>query len=96
MVLSDDDVIKVGPTSVGHNLLNDSQCCGGQVLTASDVAVKSGMIEGLGEAEKVKLGDKDAERILEKIRLMLEQNVDRIKVRDWLQSPVINVTLLKF
>ena len=67
--IGSDGAIDVGPTSVGHNLLRDSQCAGGQVLTASDVAVKAGLLQGLGDAGKVRLSADEAGRVLDKIRL---------------------------
>jgi N-methylhydantoinase A/oxoprolinase/acetone carboxylase beta subunit len=44
--------IAVGPTSVGHRLLERATVCGGDVLTATDVAVAGGLLE-LGDRSLV-------------------------------------------
>lgn len=72
--------IKVGPLSVGCDLLKEAQCVGGSVLTATDVAVKTGRLGNLGDAARVKVREEEARRALRTIKGIVETAVDRVKV----------------
>ncbi|KAI4847535.1 DUF917-domain-containing protein, partial [Aureobasidium sp. EXF-8845] len=74
-----DDKVVVGPDSVGHYLTRDALVFGGDVLTASDIAVAAG---------KVKMGDsslvarRDQKEVVEaqcSIKALLERAIDVIK-----------------
>ena len=70
----------VGPLSVGRELLTRAQCVGGQDLTASDVAVRAGLLSDLGSADAVQLSAERAHELVEVMRTMVEDGVDRVKV----------------
>ena len=72
--------VQVGPLSVGSRLLNDSQCCDGKVITATDIAVKAGILQNFGNPDKVEVDEKKCTEVLAKIKIMVENIVDRIKV----------------
>ncbi len=72
--------LRIGPTSVGHRLTHEAQVFGGTTLTASDLAVAGGLTQ---------MGDPDALRALDaklvtqglaRIKAMLEDVMDRIKL----------------
>ena len=75
-----DSKIQVGPLSVGSRLTQDSQCCNGAVLTATDAAVKTGVLQDFGNPDMVKANKEDCKRILDEIKNMVENLVDKIKV----------------
>lgn len=71
--------VKVGPRSVGYNLLRDALVFGGDILTATDVAVAAGLIE-IGDRDRVKGLDKGlVTQALANMRTLLEENIDRMK-----------------
>ncbi len=72
--------VKVGPLSVGRRLAHEAKCVGGQTLTATDVVVKLGLLEGFGDPHKVDLSQADARAAVETILSMVEEGVDKIKV----------------
>lgn len=45
VIFDDQGSVSVGPESVGYQLQTQSQCFGGPVLTATDIAVASGRIK---------------------------------------------------
>lgn len=80
----DDGQVTVGPLSVGHLLVRESKCFGGNTLTATDIVVAS------GQGHKVKgslssIGDLD-ERLINlarrTIRKKVEHGIDIIKTSD--------------
>ncbi|KAJ7678546.1 DUF917-domain-containing protein [Mycena rosella] len=71
--------VTVGPDSVGHYLTRDAKVFGGDVLTATDICVRSG-VGGIGDAAKV--ADVTNEVVTQSklvIRKLLENVVDRMK-----------------
>lgn len=69
----------VGPTSVGHRITEEARVFGGQRLTATDVAVASGLAT-LGDPERV--AGLDAGTVswaVARFREMVEEGVDRMK-----------------
>lgn len=75
----DRQTVKVGPRSVGYNLLRDALVFGGDILTATDVAVAAGLVE-IGDRDRVKGLDKAlVAQALANMRTLLEENIDRMK-----------------
>jgi N-methylhydantoinase A/oxoprolinase/acetone carboxylase beta subunit len=73
------DPLTVGPLSVGYRLLQDGVAFGGRQLTATDIAVASGLVQ-LGERSKVThLDPTSCASVLREVRRMIEDTVDRMK-----------------
>ena len=73
------DPVKVGPLSVGYQLVRDSLVFGGDQLTATDVAVASGLLE-LGDVERATSVHADMrQKILTECQRMLEETIDQEK-----------------
>jgi|Deesub1362A_J573_1020465.scaffolds.fasta_scaffold00459_16 N-methylhydantoinase A/oxoprolinase/acetone carboxylase beta subunit len=71
--------IKVGPRSVGYRLEKEALVFGGEKLTATDIAVCLGRVK-LGDPSKLEHIDRPfAEKASEKIKLMVEEAIDRMK-----------------
>ena len=75
-----DGTVTVGPDSVGYQITEKALCFGGDVCTATDIAVRLGMTE---------LGDKDlvagidevfARKAMDAIRALCEDSIDAMKV----------------
>jgi N-methylhydantoinase A/oxoprolinase/acetone carboxylase beta subunit len=76
----DDGTVTVGPDSVGYEITKKALCFGGNVLTATDVAVRLGMSD-IGDPEKVMHIDKAlAEKALSVIVAMVEDHIDEMKI----------------
>jgi N-methylhydantoinase A/oxoprolinase/acetone carboxylase beta subunit len=84
------DGISVGPKSVGYRLIEEGLVFGGNTMTATDVAVATGLVE---------IGDKRAvadiprnlvQRALETVGAKIEDSVDRMKT-DARELPLIAV-----
>jgi N-methylhydantoinase A/oxoprolinase/acetone carboxylase beta subunit len=74
-----DDKVVVGPDSVGHYLTRDALVFGGDILTASDVAVAAGKAK-IGDSSLVAhLDQKEVEDAQQSIRALLERAIDVIK-----------------
>lgn len=71
---------RVGPDSVGHELVKQGLCFGGEVLTATDIAVAAGVTD-IGDAAKVRgVLDRDTvANALAAMRETLANAVDRMK-----------------
>lgn len=70
--------VTVGPDSVGFELTNKAMVFGGDVMTATDIAVRLGMAD-IGDAEKVKaIPQEIAKKALDQIRLLVEDAIDEI------------------
>ncbi len=73
------DPLGVGPQSVGYELAEKALVFGGQVLTATDVAVAGGLAT-VGDPQRVAhLDQTQVQAVLGRIRQMLEEAVDRMK-----------------
>ncbi|KAL0935436.1 hydantoinase [Colletotrichum truncatum] len=74
---NEDGSVAVGPDSVGHDLVSKSLCFGGDVATATDIAVASGAKIG---NTPVSLSSDSLEKGKARIRKMLEAVIDRAKL----------------
>jgi N-methylhydantoinase A/oxoprolinase/acetone carboxylase beta subunit len=76
-----DGPLTIGPDSVGYRLTEEGMVFGGPTTTTTDFAVAAGMAS-LGNPERVSsLGGRRAQRVLEEIRLLVEECVDQAKTR---------------
>lgn len=74
-----EDALRVGPDSVGYRLTDEGMLFGGQTLTASDIAVKTGQAH-FGDASLLPaMSDVVASAVGAHIRAILEDGVDRMK-----------------
>jgi N-methylhydantoinase A/oxoprolinase/acetone carboxylase beta subunit len=74
-----DDGQRVGPASVGRELVSAARVFGGEVLTATDIAVAAGVVD-IGDAGGVSdLPDAVIETARQTMRLTLEAGVERMK-----------------
>ena len=79
LVVADKDVIKIGPQSVGYQLLERGLVFGGDTLTTSDIAVAAGYAE-FGDKSMVSQLPKDLiEKSVEKMYHIISEGVDRMK-----------------
>ena len=70
----------VGPLSVGFKLTNDAVVFGGEVLTATDIAVACGLCD-IGNKERIQqLTDKVRTACFEEMTRKIEAALDRVKV----------------
>lgn len=75
-----DGEVTVGPDSVGYDITNKALVFGGDVITATDVAVRLGMVE-LGDASLANSTPLEvAEKAMSEIRHLIEDSVDAMKV----------------
>lgn len=75
-----DGTVSVGPDSVGYRLTEKALCFGGDVCTATDIAVRLGMAE-LGDPRLVAhLDEGFARKALAAIRALCEDSIDAMKV----------------
>jgi len=82
--------VEVGPESVGYRITAEALVFGGKTLTATDIAVASGLTS-LGKPELVADIDKNMiNNASEKIREMVEEVIDRIKTTSE-NVPVVTV-----
>jgi len=80
IVREKDGKITVGPDSVGYKITKDALVFGGDILTATDIAVRLGMAD-IGDKSKVAhLDEEFAKRALAVIRELTEDTIDAIKV----------------
>ena len=80
LVVETDKGIKVGPTSVGYNIVTEALIFGGATLTTSDIVVASGR-ESLGDAALVAHLPADLiSRTQARIMAMLEDCVERSRL----------------
>ena len=75
-----DGKVTVGPDSVGYQITEKALCFGGDVCTATDIAVRLGMTE-LGDKTLVAgIDEAFAQKALAAIRAMCEDSIDAMKV----------------
>jgi N-methylhydantoinase A/oxoprolinase/acetone carboxylase beta subunit len=80
LVVEQDGVWKVGPRSVGYRLQQDGLVFGGDVLTASDIAVRAGQAV-IGDPDKVAhLSPATVQGALDDMHAQIEDAIDQIKV----------------
>jgi N-methylhydantoinase A/oxoprolinase/acetone carboxylase beta subunit len=88
--LVQDAPLRIGPRSVGYQITERALVFGGDVLTATDVAVAAGLIS-LGDPARVgDLGADVIDAVMRRIAVMLEEGVDRMKT-DAAPLPLIAV-----
>lgn len=76
----EDGTVTVGPDSVGYRITEKALVFGGDVVTATDIAVRLGMAQ-IGDREKVSHIDLDfAEKAMGVIKAMVEEGIDAMKV----------------
>lgn len=75
-----DGSITVGPDSVGYKITEKALVFGGDVMTATDIAVRLGMFE-LGDKSRTdKISIEFAEKTMSVIKCMVEDAIDAMKV----------------
>lgn len=75
-----DGTVTVGPDSVGYRITEKALVFGGDVVTATDIAVRLGMTK-LGDESKVAHLDLDyARKAMDAIRALVEDSIDSMKV----------------
>lgn len=75
----DGDDVTVGPDSVGYKLLTEAKVFGGDVITATDIAVKLGRVD-IGDKKLVEdIPMEIAEKANEVIKEMVEESIDSMK-----------------
>ena len=73
--------VSVGPASVGYKLTTEALLFGGSTMTATDIAVASGLCDNVGDKERVKcIPDEVRIGALEEMKRKIETVVDRVKV----------------
>lgn len=78
--VKEDGSVTVGPDSVGYQITEKALIFGGDVVTATDVAVKLGMTQ-LGDPAKLDALDLAvAQRAMEEMKSMVEDAIDAMKV----------------
>ena len=76
----EDGTVTVGPDSVGYRITEKALCFGGDVCTATDIAVRLGMAD-LGDKALVShLDEEFARKALKAIRALCEDSLDAMKV----------------
>ncbi|RYH12316.1 hydantoinase/oxoprolinase N-terminal domain-containing protein [Tropicimonas sp. IMCC6043] len=84
------DPLTVGPQSVGYRLGQEALVFGGDTVTATDIAVASGLLD-LGDASRVAgLSAEFVKSALAKIHASVAENVDRMKT-DATEVPLLAV-----
>lgn len=72
--------VTVGPDSVGFEITKKAKVFGGDVLTATDIAVRLGLAD-IGDASLVKdIPQEKAQKALDVIRAMAEDAIDAMKI----------------
>lgn len=71
----------MGPKSVGYRLTKEALVFGGSTVTATDIAVGFLKVD-VGDRRKVTLSPTVLEEANEMIQCMVEEAIDRMKVRD--------------
>jgi len=75
-----DGSITVGPDSVGYRINEEALIFGGNVITATDIAVRLNMVE-LGDKEKVAhISSEFAKKAMAEMKVMVEDAIDAMKV----------------
>jgi DUF917 family protein/N-methylhydantoinase A/oxoprolinase/acetone carboxylase beta subunit len=80
MVDITDTKVKVGPTSVGYRLFTEGVSFGGQILTATDIALKAGHCEiECSNRDLVNLTPEQVKSVQAEINRLLQVNIDSMK-----------------
>jgi len=73
-----DDGVRIGPDSVGHDLVTRGLTFGGDVLTASDIGIAAGLAR-FGDPALIRIADGVLETALSTMRTLLAEAIDQIK-----------------
>ena len=76
----EDGSVTVGPDSVGYRITEKALVFGGDTMTATDVAVRLGMVELGNPALAASIEEEVAVKAMEAIRSLLEDSIDSMKV----------------
>ena len=75
-----DGTVTVGPDSVGYQITEKALCFGGDVCTATDIAVRLGMAELGNKALVAGIEEEFAKKAMDAIRALCEDSIDAMKV----------------
>jgi len=76
-----DGTVTVGPDSVGYAITKKAMVFGGDTMTATDIAVRLGMAQGIGDSSLVQsIPRETAKKALDAIRVLAEDAIDAMKV----------------
>jgi len=76
----EDGSVTVGPDSVGYRITEEALIFGGNTVTATDIAVRLGFAELGDTARAASIDERFARRAMDKIRELVEDALDAIKV----------------
>ena len=75
-----DGSVTVGPDSVGYEITKKALVFGGDVMTATDIAVRLGMVELGDKSKAASIPQEVADKAMAAIRALVEDSVDAMKV----------------
>ncbi|WP_262694105.1 hydantoinase/oxoprolinase family protein [Kordiimonas aquimaris] len=78
-IVNNSESLKIGPQSVGYRLLEEAKVFGGDMLTASDIAVAAGFAEFGDSAAVSSLDDDLVENAVVEIHAIVADGIDRMK-----------------
>lgn len=76
----EDGSVTVGPDSVGYEITKKALVFGGDVITATDIAVRLGMANIGDRARVAGLEEQFAKNAMERIKAMVEEGIDTMKL----------------
>jgi len=76
----EDGTVTVGPDSVGYQITEKALCFGGDVCTATDIAVRLGMADLGNKALVADIDEEFAKKAMAAIRALCEDSIDAMKV----------------
>jgi len=76
----EDGTVTVGPDSVGYQITEKALCFGGDVCTATDIAVRLGMTDLGDKALVAGIDEEFAKKAMDAIRALCEDSIDAMKV----------------
>ena len=75
----DDGTVTIGPDSVGYQITDKAICFGGDVVTATDIAVRLGYVDLGNPVLTKKIDENLAQKASAEIKRMLETAIDKMK-----------------
>ena len=76
----EDGTVTVGPDSVGYQITEKALCFGGDICTATDIAVRLGMADLGNPALVSQIDEEFAQKAMDAIRTLCEDSIDAMKV----------------
>ncbi|MCZ6665390.1 MAG: hydantoinase/oxoprolinase family protein [Gammaproteobacteria bacterium] len=73
-----DDGARIGPDSVGHDLVTQGMTFGGDLMTASDIGIAAGLAR-FGDPSLIRIEESVVKTALSTIRTMLAEAIDQVK-----------------